>query len=214
MMKWIMVTKVILLKRIHMCIYYDYRICFKRCSHISKVFLLFGDEGPGPLGLLLSNLGEHWGVWGVLEDVPAVVVDCLACVAVVSLATVASMDTVTEGYAQWCPSMDGHGWSRQLWHSWMLWQRGMHSGVRPWMVMDGHGNCGITWILWHHMDTVTEGYAQWCHPQITMDDPWHPCTTLWSTQIWMTLIGWRPLHWLECKPIRNWAVIFCKFDML
>ena len=26
-------------------------------------------------------------------------------------ATVTSMDTVTEGYAQWSPSMDGHGWS-------------------------------------------------------------------------------------------------------
>jgi len=29
-------------------------------------------------------------------------------------ATVTFMDTVTEGYAQWCPSMDGHGWSRLL----------------------------------------------------------------------------------------------------
>ena len=135
MMKWIMVMKVILLKRINMCTYYDYGICFKRRSHISRVFLLFGDEGPGPLGLLLSNLREHWGVWGALEDVPAVVVDCLACVVVVSLTTVTSMDTVTEGY--------------------------MHSGV---------------------------------HPQITTNDPWHPYTTLWSTQIWMTLIGWQQLH--------------------
>jgi len=31
-------------------------------------------------------------------------------------ATVAFMDAVTEGYAQWCPSMDGHGWSWQQWH--------------------------------------------------------------------------------------------------
>jgi len=29
-------------------------------------------------------------------------------------ATVTSMDTVTEGYAQWSPSMDGHGWSQLL----------------------------------------------------------------------------------------------------
>ena len=58
-------------------------------------------------------------------------------------ATVTSTDTVTEGYAQWCPSMDGHGWSRLLWHPWTLWQRCMHSGVHPWMVMDGYGYCDI-----------------------------------------------------------------------
>jgi len=44
-------------------------------------------------------------------------------------ATVTSMDTVTEGYAQWCPSMDGQ---------WMV-----TATVTP-------------------MDTVNEGYAQWC----------------------------------------------------
>jgi len=45
--------------------------------------LLFG-EGPGPSGLLLSNLGERQGVIA-LVDVPATVVGCLACVAMVSL---------------------------------------------------------------------------------------------------------------------------------
>ena len=60
------------------------------------------------------------------------------------MATVTSMDTVTVGYAQWCPSMDGHGWSRQLWRPWILWWRGMYSGVRPWIVMDGHGSGGIS----------------------------------------------------------------------
>jgi len=35
-------------------------------------------------------------------------------------ATVTSMDTVTEGYAQWCPSMDGQEWSRLLQHPWTL----------------------------------------------------------------------------------------------
>jgi len=59
---------------------------------------------------------------------------------------------------------------------------GMHSGVHPWMVMDGHGYCdihghcdiGICTVVSIHgwpwmvtatvtsMDTVTEGYAQWC----------------------------------------------------
>jgi len=46
---------------------------------------------------------------------------------------------------------------------------GVHNGVRPWMVMDGHGNCVTS------MDTVTEGYAQWCS---SMD--YHG----WSRQWW------------------------------
>ena len=70
-------------------------------------------------------------------------------------ATVTSMDTVTEG---------------------------MHSGVHPWMVTDGHGYCDIhghcdrgvcivvsihgwSWMVTANvtsMDTMTEGYAQWC----------------------------------------------------
>ena len=58
----------------------------------------------------------------------------------------------------------------------------MHSGVHPWIVMDGHGYCdihglcdkGVYTVVSIHgwtgmvtatvtsMDTVTKGYAQWC----------------------------------------------------
>ena len=31
----------------------------------------------------------------------------------------------------------------QLWRQWILWEMGVHNGVHPWMVMDGHGNCDI-----------------------------------------------------------------------
>jgi len=59
------------------------------------------------------------------------------------MATFISTDTVMEGYAEWCPSMDSHGWSQQLWHSWLLWQSGVYTVVSihkwPWMI---HGILG------------------------------------------------------------------------
>jgi len=53
------------------------------------------------------------------------------------------MDTVTEGYAQWCPSMDGHG---------------------------GEGYCDIH----GHCD---RGYAQWCP---SVDGQWMVTATVTS----------------------------------
>jgi len=44
--------------------------------------------------------------------------------------------------AKWCQFLCiSH--SRSIWHPWTRWQRGMHSGVHPWMVMDGRSYCDI-----------------------------------------------------------------------